>query len=163
MRILFLGNNWVGWQVAKWFKEQDHEVVGLVVHPSSTQQYRDGIATALGLPASQVFDGSRLREPATREAINDLNADIGLSVYFGYILRAEFIDMFEKGIVNLHPGYLPYNKGKHTNVWSILDGTPAGVTLHYINVGIDTGDVIAQQDYFCKKAVHIEIRDSSQA
>ena len=100
MRILFLGNNWVGWQVAKWFKEQDHEVVGLVVHPSSTQQYRDGIATALGLPASQVFDGSRLREPATREAINDLNADIGLSVYFGYILRAEFIDMFEKGIID---------------------------------------------------------------
>jgi methionyl-tRNA formyltransferase len=47
-------------------------------------------------------------------------------------------------MINLHPAYLPYNRGAFTNVWSIVDGTPAGATLHYIDTGVDTGDVIAR-------------------
>ena len=39
---------------------------------------------------------------------------------------------------------LPYNRGKNPNVWPIIDGTPAGVTLHYIDSGIDTGEIIHQ-------------------
>ena len=31
-------------------------------------------------------------------------------------------------------------------MWSIVEGTPAGVTLHYIDIGIDTGDIIAQRE-----------------
>jgi len=44
----------------------------------------------------------------------------------------------------MHLSYLPFNRGKNPNVWPIVDGTPAGVTLHYIDAGIDTGDIIAQ-------------------
>ena len=75
-----------------------------------------------------------------------MRPDIGLSVFFGYILRPEFLDLFPSGVVNLHPAYLPYNRGAYPNVWSIIDGTPAGVTLHYIDEGIDTGDIIAQRE-----------------
>ena len=116
-----------------------------MVHPSSKGQYKGEILSTLDLPQSQIFDGSCLRHPETRDAIRALNADTGLSVYFGYILRPEFISLFDEGIVNLHPGYLPYNKGTYPNVWSILDGTPAGVTLHFIDAGVDASDIIAQQ------------------
>ena len=30
-------------------------------------------------------------------------------------------------------------------MWSVLDGTPAGVTIHYIDAGVDTGDIVAQE------------------
>src|SRR5690606_23646870 len=44
------------------------------------------------------------------------------------------------------PSYLPYNRGAHPNVWSIVEETPAGVTLHYVDAGIDTGDIVAQRE-----------------
>ena len=47
-------------------------------------------------------------------------------------------------IVNLHTGYLPWNRGMYPNVWPLVDWSPAGVTLHWMDEGIDTGDIIAQ-------------------
>ena len=70
---------------------------------------------------------------------------MGLSILFGYILRPEFLELFESGVVNLHPSFLPYNRGSNPDIWSIVEGTPAGVTLHYIDKGVDTGDIIAQK------------------
>ena len=48
--------------------------------------------------------------------------------------------------MNLHPSFLPYNRGANPNVWSIIDRTPAGVSLHYVDQGVDTGDLIAQHE-----------------
>ena len=53
--------------------------------------------------------------------------------------------MFRQGCINLHTAYLPWNRGWHTNVWPILDGSPAGLTIHFIDPGVDTGDLIAQR------------------
>jgi methionyl-tRNA formyltransferase len=54
------------------------------------------------------------------------------------------IQLFPRGCINLHAALLPYNRGWHTNVWPIIDGSPAGITIHYIDPGVDTGDIIAQ-------------------
>jgi methionyl-tRNA formyltransferase len=145
MRILFLGNNWVGWQVMEWLQERDEQVVGLVIHPPEKQKYDDEIVDSVQLDPSCIFDGSRINQPETLEAIQALKPDIGLSVLFGYILKSEFLDLFPNGVVNLHPAHLPYNRGAYPNVWSIVEGTPAGVTMHYVDAGIDTGDIIAQR------------------
>lgn len=47
--------------------------------------------------------------------------------------------------VNLHLSFLPYNRGAHPNFWSFFDQTPSGVTIHKIDSGIDTGDIICQR------------------
>lgn len=145
MRILFLGNNWVAWQVAAWLKKQHDQIAGLVIHPPDKRKYVDELVDCVGVPQSCIFDGSRLRQPEVVEAITKLEADLALSVLFGYILQPEFIGLFPEGVVNLHPSFLPYNRGAYPNVWSIVDGTPAGATLHYIDPGIDTGDIINQR------------------
>jgi len=49
-------------------------------------------------------------------------------------------------IVNLHISYLPWNRGMHPNVWSWIDKTPKGVSIHYIDDGIDTGPIILQRE-----------------
>ena len=146
MRILFLGNNWVGWQVLKWLREQNEEIVGVVIHPPHKQKYVDEILTVADLPSRSVFDGSQLHRSEVMEAISKLGPDIGLSVLFDYLVKPEFIAMLRHGVVNLHPALLPYNRGQYPNVWSIVEGTPAGVTLHYIDEGVDTGDIIAQRE-----------------
>lgn len=69
-------------------------------------------------------------------------ADLGVCCQFRRILRKPELDCYPRGIVNLHTGYLPWNRGAMPNVWPIIDGTPAGVTLHYLDEGVDTGPII---------------------
>ncbi len=146
MRILCLANNWTGWKILHWLKEQGETVVGIVVHPTDARKYGGEIIEAAGIDPSCVFDASHLRQTETMEAIRRLRPDLGISGFFGYILRREFLELFAAGCVNVHPSLLPYNRGVGTNIWSIVDGTPAGVTIHYMDAGIDTGDVIAQRE-----------------
>lgn len=145
MRILYLGNNWVGWQVLQWLKDQGEDLVGLVIHQPQKQKFSEEILQVAALPADRIFDGSLLKEVEIRKAITRLTPDIGLSILFDYILTPDFLDIFRHGVVNLHPALLPYNRGQYPNVWSLVEETPAGVTLHYLDRGIDTGDIIAQK------------------
>jgi len=145
MKILYMGNNWIGWKILEWLVQQGEEIVGLVVHPPSKRKFVDEMLSEIHLPQDRIFDASTLQLPETRQAIASLQPDIALSMLFGYILRDEFIRLFPKGVINLHPSFLPYNRGQYPNVWSILEGTPAGTTIHFIDAGIDTGDIIAQK------------------
>lgn len=71
--------------------------------------------------------------------------DARLAVSHGYrlILRRDVLDRIPT--INLHISYLPYNRGADPNLWSILDDTPAGVTIHHMDEGVDTGDIIARR------------------
>ncbi|WP_028584667.1 formyltransferase family protein [Desulfogranum mediterraneum] len=68
-----------------------------------------------------------------------------VSYGYRYILRREVLEMMPSRAVNLHISYLPWNRGADPNFWSFVDDTPKGVTIHYIDEGVDTGDVIVQK------------------
>lgn len=70
------------------------------------------------------------------------NIDMLICVRFPYIFPKNITDKVK--IINLHPGYLPYNKGVNTPSWAIMDKNVAGVTMHQIDSGIDTGGIIAR-------------------
>lgn len=146
MRILYFGNNWLGWKIAEWLRNQGEQIVGLILHPPQKRKFGEEIISIASADASEVFDGSKLRQPEVMEAIKSLKPDIGLSVLFGYIVKKELLNLLPEGCINLHPALLPYNRGAYPNVWSIVDQTPAGVTLHYMDEGIDTGDIISQRE-----------------
>ncbi len=145
MRILFFGNNWVGWQIVRWLREQNENIVGLVIHPPEKRLYGNEIIESSGVNRKCIFDGSQIRRPDIAKRIDKLNPDMGISAYFGFILKPEMINLMSYCCINIHPALLPYNRGIYPNSWSIIDGTPAGVTIHHINEGIDTGDIIAQK------------------
>ncbi|HTS35716.1 MAG TPA: formyltransferase family protein [Candidatus Solibacter sp.] len=145
MRILFLGNNWLGWQSLKWLRERGDEIVGVAVHPDKRAKYRSEIVREI-TGSCELFDGSQLKDPGVLQRIRSVHADIAVSVLFGYILGTDFLESFPLGCINLHPALLPHNRGAYPNVWSIVDKTPSGVTLHYVDAGVDTGDVIAQKE-----------------
>ena len=67
-----------------------------------------------------------------------------VSYGFRYIIRKKTLGRFPRRAVNLHVSYLPWNRGADPNLWSFLDDTPKGVTIHYLDPGVDTGDIIAQ-------------------
>lgn len=71
--------------------------------------------------------------------------DLAVSYTYPFIIQNDVINALNDNIVNLHNSFLPYNRGSYPNIWSILEGTPRGVTLHYINSGLDSGDIISQK------------------
>ena len=156
MRILFFGNNVLALKVVSWLRDCNEEIVGVVVHPEKKRKRGQEIIDQSGVAGPHVFNAEDLERAEVLKAIGKLKPDIGVSVLFGYILRPKLVSSLPAGCVNLHPSYLPYNRGAYPNVWSIVEGTPAGVTVHYMDAGIDTGDIIA------RKEVPVEPVDTGQ-
>lgn len=82
------------------------------------------------------------------DQVENMKPDIIISYNYNYIIKKEIIDLMRGNIINLHISLLPYNKGASPNFWSFIDDTPKGVTIHYVDEGIDTGDIIAQKELF---------------
>lgn len=145
MNILLLANNWVGFQIAAYLNRQKETIVGLGIHETKRQAYTKEILKVANLSPDRIFLANTLRQPKTIATIKELAPDIIICAFWGYILKPELIAIPKRGVINLHPGYLPFNRGVMPNVWPFLDGTPAGVTIHFIDQGIDTGAIIARR------------------
>ena len=77
-------------------------------------------------------------------------SQIDFVVSFGYrhIIKYDVLNYLRDRIINMHISYLPWNRGADPNLWSFLEDTPKGVTIHFMDEGIDTGDIIAQKELF---------------
>ena len=68
-----------------------------------------------------------------------------ISYGYRHIINQEIIDASKNLIINLHISYLPFNRGAHPNYWSFKDNNLKGVTIHFIDKGIDTGPILIQK------------------
>lgn len=73
-------------------------------------------------------------------------ADFIISYGYRFILKREVLDRFPGRAINLHISLLPWNRGADPNLWSFLDDTPKGVSIHFLDPGVDTGAIIAQRE-----------------
>jgi methionyl-tRNA formyltransferase len=71
--------------------------------------------------------------------------DIIISYGYRHIITKDIIAYYQNKIINLHISFLPWNKGCFPNIWSIIDDTPKGVTIHIMDEGIDTGHILFQK------------------
>ena len=84
---------------------------------------------------------------------NPVGLDIGkpdllLSVHCPALFSKTLLSIPKIGCLNLHNSFLPWNKGAHACTWAIVDDTPHGATLHWIDEGVDTGDIFFQKELF---------------
>jgi len=157
MKIVFLGNNRTAARLLDWLVTEGEELVGVVVHPPGNRKHEDLLLAAARRSGAEIIDSSKLADPTTFNRLVALRPEMAISVQFGYKLSREFLSIFPLGAVNLHFSLLPHNRGAHPNIWTIVEGTPGGVTLHYIDETIDTGDIIVQ------RAVPVEPIDTGKS
>lgn len=89
-----------------------------------------------------------LSSPIDLEFVKQSRIDFAVSYRYRHIIRRPIIEYLKGNIINLHISLLPWNRGADPNLWSFLDNTPKGITIHYIDDGIDTGDIIVQKEIF---------------
>ena len=89
---------------------------------------------------------TRREEKLNTEDIFKCEFDFLISFGFRYIISEQILDYFKEKAINLHISYLPWNKGADPNLWSILENTPKGVTIHQIDSGLDKGKILFQKE-----------------
>jgi methionyl-tRNA formyltransferase len=65
----------------------------------------------------------------------------------GNILREQLLNVPRLGVINVHLGFLPEVRGMSSPEWSLLKNAPVGVTIHYLDSGIDTGPVLQKYEF----------------
>ena len=105
-------------------------------------------AVAISLPDSV----SKIEQRIMHEnLIHDtlMNYDIELVVLSGYmrILTSTFVSKWKGRLINIHPSLLPKYPGAHAHRDALADGANmTGCTVHLVDEGVDTGEIIAQEE-----------------
>jgi methionyl-tRNA formyltransferase len=107
----------------------------------------------LGPSDSLVLDFLKSTEADVAQTLHPLDetffdehaVDLLVSHGYRHVIKPSVLDRFPRRAVNLHISYLPWNRGADPNLWSFIENTPKGVSIHYLDAGIDTGDLIAQK------------------
>lgn len=136
MRTALLANNRLGARVARWLADRG-DLVALVLHQVERQRSVEHLGEELSVPTWSYPDGL--------DDLKRMAPDCLLSVLFGHVVPTEWLAIPAWMPLNLHPGLLPYNAGANPNVWPLVDGTPAGTTLHVMSETVDAGAIVAQR------------------
>lgn len=115
MRILFLTNNEITFPLYEWLKGYNYKI-------------------------DLIFRRISLADVKQNEEI------LIISYNYKYVVEESLINRIDTAnIINLHISYLPWNRGAHPNIWSFVENTPKGVTIHQIDSGVDSGDILLQK------------------
>ena len=76
------------------------------------------------------------------------DCDLFVSMSFNQIFKNEIINLAKYKPINCHAGKLPFYRGRNVLNWALInDEKDFGITVHYVDEGIDTGDIILQRSY----------------
>ena len=147
MRYAFAGDRDISVAVLNLLLQAGHKPLALMVSERSKATHAEELIQLSELGDEFIFHGNQFKEAANIEQLKALQLDYIIGIHFPYLVPKAALDIPKVGFLNLHPAYLPYNKGWHTPSWAIMDGTPYGATLHLMTQELDGGDVIAQKQY----------------
>ena len=101
-----------------------------------------------------VHDCLSVNDAASLQFINDLQPDLIISAYFNQIIKPPLFALPKLGILNVHPGWLPVYRGAMAYFWVLKNGNEsAGVSVHWIDEGIDTGSLVARRSFLIKQGM----------
>jgi methionyl-tRNA formyltransferase len=89
---------------------------------------------------------SEINSDSFYEQIREIQIDLIIICHFKKLISAKIINLPKLGCINLHPSLLPYYRGMSPQHFPIIKGeSETGVTIHFVDEGIDTGDIILQK------------------
>jgi len=96
----------------------------------------------------------RVSDKVTAERLVGNKPDYIISFNYSFIIKEQIINLMNGKIINLHISYLPWNRGANPNFWSFIEDTPKGITIHQVDTGLDTGDILLQEQIDIDESSH---------
>ncbi len=156
MRIVFMGGHALGKKALQNLINKGKDIVG-VITDIENDWYKgvDEVAERNGLLLYKNID---VNSESSIEKISALRPDLIVVVNFQQILKEELIGIPQKGCINTHAALLPKYRGRAPLNWALINGeTQVGVTVHFIEKGIDTGDIIIQRSIDVQEEDYIDV------
>ena len=85
-------------------------------------------------------------EPLQPDSLSIKNFDFAISFGYRHMISQECIEIISGNILNIHISLLPWNKGSNPNIWSWLENSPKGVSVHWVTDQLDAGDIALQKE-----------------
>lgn len=83
--------------------------------------------------------------PHLISSLKSKNLDYIILAWWPYIINKDIINIPKRGVINLHPSYLPWCRGKNYWFWNLVEDVPFGVTIHLVDESVDGGDILFQK------------------
>lgn len=104
------------------------------------------LAEKNGIPYKKI---RKINDEENVELIKQIQPDYIFVIGFSQLVKKEIIDVAKVGVVGFHPTPLPKMRGRAANVWQVLLGVhKTKCSLFFIDEGMDSGDILGQQDYY---------------
>lgn len=142
MKILLMADGSVGLKIASWLIENYPEDLSAVV--ATTENDIVFLAKSKCIP-TLIWSSE---EELISKICGLVQVDLGILAWWPKLVSTRMLSSARLGFINTHPSLVPHNRGKHYNFWAIVEEAPFGVSLHFVDEGIDSGDVIAQSPIF---------------
>ncbi|MDU2147933.1 MAG: methionyl-tRNA formyltransferase [Paeniclostridium sordellii] len=152
MKIVFMGTPEFAVPCLQKIIDEGHEVLAVVTQPDKPK----GRGKKLAMPPVKelalkynidVYQPVKAREESFVEKLKEINPELIVVVAFGQILPKSILDIPKFGCVNVHASLLPKYRGAAPLNWVIINGEEkTGVTTMYMDVGLDTGDMILKSE-----------------
>lgn len=146
MKYGFAGDRQLSVEILKFLINGGYKPSFLIVGDSKSASHKQELIEISGLEESSIYNMSFINDPKNTDILNNYKVDYIFGIHFPYIIHERVLSIPKIGFLNLHPAYLPYNKGWHTPSWAIIDKKKYGATLHFMSEELDGGDIVAQED-----------------
>lgn len=153
MKIVFMGTPDFAEESLKAIYEAGHEIIGVVTNPDrpkgrGMKMLPSPVKEFAMEKNLKIFQPEKVKN--NEKFINELkalNPDVICVVAYGKILPKEILDIPPYGCINVHASLLPKYRGAAPVQWAVLNGDKTtGVTTMYMDIGMDTGDMILKQE-----------------
>jgi methionyl-tRNA formyltransferase len=144
MRIILVGQGPFGEQVLDTLIRQGENIVGVFC-----PQDKRGEAMAVTAENSGIalFRPGRMKDPEVRTAYLDLKPDLSILAFVTDLIPANLLDIPPVGTICYHPSLLPRHRGASAINWAVIQGdTRTGLTILWVDEGIDTGPILLQKE-----------------
>jgi methionyl-tRNA formyltransferase len=145
-RIAFCAANRIGREVIKFVRDFGYPIEFVATCHRDSPEHEEEIAKLCCERGIKSYRKIEANDPRFVEEIRSHSLDLMMLAWWPDIIKKPAIDSVKIGWINMHPSLLPYNRGKHPYYWAINDGTPFGVTLHFIDERTDTGPILFQRE-----------------
>ena len=146
MRIILIGQAAFAHRVLDGLRERGHDVAAVYCPPDAPGAKADPLKTRAQELDIPVHQHATLKGPAVAAELAAYGADLGVLAYVTQIVPPPVFDAPRLGSICFHPSLLPRFRGGSAIPWQLIKGeTRTGVTVFWVDPGIDTGPILLQK------------------